>query len=223
MSLLDQSLGQIACEIAGATRVFHQHKLDFCCGGQKTLREAAARKNLDAEAIASELASLSPTTTDTDWRQASNSELIAYILPNFHERHREQFPELIRMARRVEHVHGDNPHCPTGLADALEAMHQELESHMQKEEQVLFPILSKHSALAVQDPIMVMRYEHDQHGEALEGIESLAHDFKPPQGACNTWRALYLGLEQLRQDLMQHIHLENNILFTERPVKSVAA
>ena len=110
-----------------------------------------------------------------------------------------------------------------GGKNIFQAMHQELESHMQKEEQVLFPILRQHSALAVQDPIMVMRYEHDQHGEALEGLENLTHDFTPPQGACNTWRALYLGLEQLRQDLMQHIHLENNILFTERPETSVAA
>lgn len=224
MNLLDQSLGQIACEIAGATRVFHQHKLDFCCGGQKTLREAAARRKLDGEAIAAQLASLNRAEgAYTDWRKASNSEIIAYILPNFHDRHRQQFPELIRMARRVELVHGDNPNCPTGLADALEAMQHDLESHMQKEEQVLFPMLNQRSAAEVSDPIMVMRYEHDQHGESLEHLEGLAHDFVPPQGACNTWRALYLGLDQLRQDLMQHIHLENNILFTERTSATVAA
>lgn len=224
MNLLDQSLGQIACEIAGATRVFHQHKLDFCCGGQKTLREAAARRKLDGEAIAAQLASLNRAEgAYTDWRKASNSEIIAYILPNFHDRHRQQFPELIRMARRVELVHGDSPNCPTGLADALEAMHHDLESHMQKEEQVLFPMLNQRSAAEVIDPIMVMRYEHDQHGESLEHLEALAHDFVPPQGACNTWRALYLGLDQLRQDLMQHIHLENNILFTERTSATVAA
>lgn len=223
MNLLDQSLGQISCEIPGATRIFHQHKLDFCCGGQKTLREAASRRQLDAEAIAAELASLKPTVATTDWRQASNSEIIAHIIPNFHNLHRQQFPELIRMARRVESVHGDNPNCPAGLADALESMQHELESHMQKEEQVLFPMLSQRSAAQVSDPILMMRAEHDQHGELLTEVEDLAHDFIPPQGACNTWRALYLGLDQFRQDLMQHIHLENNILFTERESTAIPA
>ena len=62
----------------------------------------------------------------------------------------------------------------------------------------------------------MMRFEHDQHGEALERLEYLTNDITPPGEACNTWRALYAGLSQLREDLMQHIHLENNILFQEK-------
>jgi len=59
----------------------------------------------------------------------------------------------------------------------------------------------------------VMRNEHDQHGEALQRLEALTNDITLPRGACNTWRALYVGLAALREDLMEHIHLENNILF----------
>ncbi len=67
--------------------------------------------------------------------------MIDHILERFHAVHREQLPELIRMARRVEAVHRDSPHVPKGLADHLEAMEAELLDHMAKEETVLFPAL----------------------------------------------------------------------------------
>lgn len=220
-TLLDQSLGNIACDIPGATRVFHQHRLDFCCGGQKSLREAATRKGLNADAVASELLKLQACPgLGRDWRQTSACELIDHILSRFHDRHRLQLPELLRLARRVEHVHGDRPECPNGLADHLDAMQQELESHMLKEEQILFPLLRQNLRSGVDGPISVMRFEHDQHGEALEAINALTNDITPPVNACNTWRALYRGLSELREDLMQHIHLENNVLFAQANVSA---
>ncbi len=84
---------------------------------------------------------------------------------------------------------------------------------MQKEEQILFPMLKAGHNNMVQGPISMMRFEHEQHGEGLEELARLTNDITPPTGACVTWRALYTGLTQLREDLMQHIHLENNILF----------
>jgi regulator of cell morphogenesis and NO signaling len=89
----------------------------------------------------------------------------------------------------------------------------ELEMHMQKEEQVLFPMLSRGLHAAAGRPIMVMRAEHDDHGVALQRLAALTNDITLPRAACNTWRALYLGLRTLREDLMEHIHLENNVLF----------
>lgn len=213
-TLLDQPLGSIACDIPGATRIFHEHRLDFCCGGRTTLRDAASRKGLDADAIASALGELQVCPgISRDWRQASASELIDHILMRFHSRHRQQLPELVRLARRVEHVHGDRPDCPNGLANHLDNMQQELDSHMMKEEQILFPLLRQNMHAGIDGPVSVMRFEHDQHGEALEVINLLTANITPPSNACNTWRALYRGLGELREDLMQHIHLENNVLF----------
>jgi hemerythrin-like domain-containing protein len=131
----------------------------------------------------------------------------------YHERHREQLPELVRLSRRVETVHADRPECPHGLADHLEDMLQELESHMQKEEQILFPLIAQGMSPTGLPPVEVMRFEHDQHGQSLAQMVSLAHGLAMPRGACNTWRALLAGLQTLREDLMQHIHLENNVLF----------
>jgi regulator of cell morphogenesis and NO signaling len=215
MTLLDQSLGALARSIPGATQLFHEHKLDFCCGGKHSLREAAAGRGIDAKRIADRLEIMQADTMseELDWRTRPAPELIAHILRRFHDRHREQLPELVRLARRVEEVHGDRPECPRGLANHLATMQQELESHMQKEEQVLFPILSRGYTPVLQGPVDVMRHEHEQHGEALQVLEALTHDITLPRGACNTWRALYLGLGALRADLVEHIHLENNILF----------
>ncbi|WER49314.1 iron-sulfur cluster repair protein YtfE [Cupriavidus sp. WKF15] len=215
MRLQDQPLGQLARRIPGATGIFHDYDLDFCCGGKQTLRDAAAAKGLDAEAIETRLQTLQRDSepVQTDWDAVPPASLIAHILTRFHERHREQLPELIRLARRVEHVHGDRPDCPVGLADHLVVMRDELEAHMQKEEQVLFPMLARGLQAAATAPITVMRMEHDDHGEALQRLATLTNDITLPRAACNTWRALYLGLRTLREDLMEHIHLENNILF----------
>ncbi|MGM3389039.1 iron-sulfur cluster repair protein YtfE [Stutzerimonas stutzeri] len=216
-ALTEQTLGSLACRIPGATGVFRRYKLDFCCGGDTRLRDAAMRNALDAQQIANELAALgaSPERA-TDWRAADSGALIDHILERYHERHREQFPELIRLASRVEQVHGHKPHCPLGLAEHLWGMQQELESHMLKEEQILFPMIRRDLRVPQgQGPIAVMRYEHEQHGAALDRLAALTDDITPPSNACNTWRALYRGLEALRDDLMQHIHLENNILFVK--------
>lgn len=214
MSLLEQPIGQLACALPGATRIFHQHKLDFCCGGHKSLREAAEKRGVNPEALLSELETLQNVDPrNRDWRSASSRELIEHILQRYHERHREDLPELIRLARRVEQVHGERADCPTGLADHLEAMFHELLSHMMKEEQVLFPMLLAGNDGEARSPISLMRFEHDQHGEALARLESLTDDITAPADACNTWNALYAGLARLREDLMQHIHLENNVLF----------
>lgn len=214
MNLHEQPIGQLACALPGATRIFHQHKLDFCCGGHVSLREAAAKRGVDLAALLKQLEPLQGGETQIrDWRSAPTAELIDYILRRYHERHREEIPELIRLARRVEHVHAARPDCPAGLADHLDAMFQELLSHMMKEEQVLFPMLLAGREAEAQSPISMMRYEHDQHGEALARLEALTDDITAPADACNTWRALYAGLAKLREDLMQHIHLENNILF----------
>lgn len=224
MTLQDQSLGQLARRIPGATRIFHDYALDFCCGGKQTLRDAAQEKGLNAAAIEAQLRVLQDEGEPAahDWSAAAPAALIGHILTRFHARHREQLPELIRLARRVEQVHGDRPDCPLGLADHLTGMLGELETHMQKEEQVLFPMLSRGMHAAAGRPIAVMRLEHDDHGQALQRLAALTNDITLPRAACNTWRALYLGLRTLREDLMEHIHLENNVLF-ETAVAPAAA
>ena len=209
--LAHQAIGQIAVELPGATAVFRRHKLDFCCGGQVALQEACERKQLPVETVLAELGALQ--RVEVDVAQMPAAEVIDHILQRYHAVHREQLPELIRMARRVEAVHRESPDVPMGLANHLEAMEAELRDHMQKEENLLFPLLKAGGQGMAHHPIAVMRHEHTSHGAQLERLLALSHDTKPPAGACNTWRALYAGIAQLADDLVNHIHLENNLLF----------
>ena len=157
-----------------------------------------------------------PQQHPRDWAKATDKELIAHVLERYHVRHREQLPELIKLAEKVERVHAENPEAPAGLAVHLSEMLQELENHMQKEERILFPMILRGQRQMAAGPISVMESEHVLHGEALEKMLMLAHQLQLPENACNSWRALYLGVGELRDDLMEHIHLENNILFKQQ-------
>lgn len=207
-----QAIGQIAVQLPGATAIFRRHKLDFCCGGQVSLAKAAMEKGLDVESLKSELSALQRTQNPEEYESAD--ALIDHILERYHAVHREQLPELIRMARRVEAVHRDHPMVPNGMSALLEQAEQDLLSHMMKEERILFPALRAGGEPFVLQPISVMRSEHTQHGAMLEQLMRTCNNATPPAGACNTWRALYAGVAQLHDDLINHIHLENNILFS---------
>lgn len=214
MQRSDQTLSQLAREIPGATAIFHRYQLDFCCGGGHTLTKAAEKRGLNTEQILQELDALAGRNSDErNWADVPDSILIEHILTRYHDVHRQQLPELLRLATRVELVHGGHPECPAGLAAHLEEMSAELEAHMQKEEQILFPMISRGITGMAVAPIAKMRSEHNDHGEALAKLNRLTHNITLPDGACNTWQALYLGLKTLQLDLMNHIHLENNILF----------
>lgn len=217
----DQQIGQIAVQLPGATALFRRLKLDFCCGGQVPLATAAAEKGLDVNAVLSELATLQRPNALPEIGEPG--ALVDHILTRYHDVHRAQLPELIRMAHRVEAVHRANPDMPAGLGDLLEKIQQELLSHMQKEETILFPMLKSGGNPFVGQPIGMMRAEHVDHGTALDQLNALTHDATPPEGACNTWRALYAGIAQFGDDLINHIHLENNVLFPQFEAAPAAA
>jgi regulator of cell morphogenesis and NO signaling len=209
-NLAARTVAEIAASLPGATAVFRRHKLDFCCGGQKPLAEAAAGRGVALETLAAELAALERTPIALP---QDSDALIALIETRYHATHRRELPELIRLARRVEAVHADKEAVPRGLAALLEKMGAELDAHMRQEEDILFPLMRRGSHPMIGHPISVMRAEHDDHGEHLRLLEALTDGGVPPPGACNTWRALYAGTRKLADDLMEHIHLENNVLF----------
>ncbi|MEO6593850.1 MAG: hemerythrin domain-containing protein [Planctomycetota bacterium] len=76
----------------------------------------------------------------------------------------------------------------------------------------MFPMLARGEGAAA-GPIQVMEQEHEDAGAQFAAIRALSTDHAPPPEACGTWRALYLGLAEFERDLMQHVHLENYVLF----------
>ncbi len=210
----NETLGQLATTHPVATHVFLRHRLDFCCGGGQKLTDACEKAGLDPDAIAAEITLEGETRPLDRWDAKPLTEVIDFILTRYHEPLRRDLSVLIEAASRVERVHGRKPSCPRGLAPFLEQLDAELRQHMTKEEQVLFPAIAAGGrGDRVHMPIRVMMQEHDDHGANLRTLRELTTDFTPPPEACATWRALYSGLEKLESELMEHIHLENNILF----------
>lgn len=143
------------------------------------------------------------------------SALIEYILQRFHEVHRQQLPELIELATKVESVHADHPDVPRGLAMLLQQMHSELLDHMAKEEGVLFPMLARGGNSFVTHPICVMMSEHEEHAHRLTQLMALTRQATPPAGACTTWVRLCTATKTFAEDLQKHIQLENTVLFPQ--------
>ena len=214
MDTLNTPIGDIAREQPSSTRVFLRHKLDFCCGGRRTLREVCAKAGLDAEQILRELEQEQATSPSQSWDRSSSAELVDHIVTTYHEQLRRDVPPLIDAARKVERVHADKVGAPLGLADMLTEFWTEMQQHMMKEERVLFPMLRAGiRGNQVYMPVRVMEHEHDEHGVHLTRIRELTGDLQLPPHACATWSALYNGLRAMEAELMEHIHLENNVLF----------
>ena len=204
-------VGEIAARLPGASGVFREFDIDFCCHGDVPLEEAARRRGLDPQVIEEALDALDPEAAPS--APEETGALIEHIQTRYHEGHRRQIPELIELSRKVELVHLTHPAVPTRLADALQRILGELEVHMKKEELILFPAMRRQAAGKLSEPIGELRHDHDSHGLFLEEMARLTDDYTLPQGACRSWQALYAGAAQLRADLMEHIHLENNVLF----------
>lgn len=208
------SLAELAAQWAGASRVFQRHDLDYCCQGAQTLAEACRQRRLPVDDLLAELrAEVVPVAPDADWRELPPAQLIVHLLDHFHAGHRRELPRLLAMAEKVEQVHADKDDCPHGLAAHLRSIAHNLEQHMQKEENVLFPMLLAGAAVSTWAPIQCLTAEHEEHGRDLATLRVLAHAFVPPADACPTWRALYLGLHEFEREVMEHIHLENHVLF----------
>ncbi len=207
-------LSRIATTRPAASRVFHRHNLDFCCGGERSLEDACRKAGLDAGQIAAEIeAEETPPGGDVRWDQRPLAELVDHILARYHEPLRPELARLVEMAEKVERVHGEKPHAPHGLTRHLRNIAAEVEEHLEKEEQILFPAIQAGHGRSLSMPVHVMEQEHLEHAANLRQTRVLTANLTPPDDACTTWRALYLGLAELERELMDHIHLENNVLF----------
>lgn len=211
--LWERTVGDIAATLPGATGVFRKFKIDFCCNGDLTLDGAAQRRGADPDELILALEALDHVNPAAAPAAMESDELIDHIQVRYHEAHRRALPELIALSRKVEAVHREHPKVPAGLSDALRQMHSDLEEHMVTEEQTLFPAMRQQNADKLDIAINELRHEHDGQGTQLRLLESLTDDFTLPEGACRSWQALYVGTAQLAEDLMEHIHLKNNVLF----------
>ncbi|MBD3160532.1 MAG: iron-sulfur cluster repair di-iron protein [Candidatus Latescibacteria bacterium] len=222
MSAIDtaRTVGELVTERPARSRVFEEHGIDYCCGGGIPLEDACAEAGVEAERVLEALATAegdSAGECDRNWAEAGSAELVEHILSAHHEFLRRELPRLDSLTEKVLDAHGENHPGLSDVRRTFLALRGELEMHMSKEEQVLFPaIVGRGESLpegALDAPIRVMEHEHVSAGRALEALGELTDDYTPPEDACNTYRAMLDAIAELTRDLHRHIHEENNILF----------
>ena len=228
MTVTTQTVREIALENPASIRVFEAFGIDYCCGGRKPLTEACEARNISVDAVIAALengTAVAALATE-DWNVQSLGSLAAHIVNTHHAYVRRELPRLAELAGKVVNRHGDTkPELPQIQAKVAQ-ISEELIEHLAKEEVVLFPYVTRlerakeegtakpHGCFAtVASPIAMMTQEHEAAGALMAEIRRLSGDYTPPVGACPTFLAFYNGLREFEQDLHQHIHLENNILF----------
>lgn len=216
-------VGDLVKDRPARSRVFEQLKIDYCCGGKLPLADVCAQRGLDVEDVLEQLRQIDATgDTAVNADTMGLGELADHIVATHHAYLRQELPRLDFMTRKVAAVHGDGEPRLVKIREVFVQFQDELQSHMIKEEQILFPMI-RHLATAdtapafhcgsLANPINQMELEHQEAGDGLAHFRLLTEDYTPPEWACNTFRSLYDALAQLELDMHQHVHKENHILF----------
>jgi regulator of cell morphogenesis and NO signaling len=206
-----RTLADIVRALPSAAAILRSHRIDFCCRGDLTLSQAACDGGVPLPQIEGELAAIA---TAGAWQVPTlTRDLIDHIVERYHETHRRDLPVLIGLAREVAVAHAGPPALPTDLSRLLQTMHLELEMHMCKEEHIVFALIKEGDGPLIASTIEMMMLDHETHGDMLRQLEALTAGCVPPADASQSWHALYAGLRTLIDDLVDHIHLENNVLF----------
>lgn len=228
-SLETKTVRDLAVEIPGATRVFEKFGIDYCCGGTRSLTDACAAAGITFDEVVKSLELQTPSleqTIEPDFQKSTLEMLINHIVTKHHEFTRQEMTRINALLEKVCMVHGENHPELFKIQLLFGELAADLETHMEKEERVLFPYVVRMEVAATQqvplfrppfgtvaNPVRMMMLEHDRAGELLKGIRTLSSNYVPPSDGCISYQTLYGALDELEKDLHQHIHLENNILF----------
>lgn len=224
----ESTIGDLVSKDFRKAEVFKKFGLDFCCGGKKTLTKACKEKGLDVVQIEKELKAIDEISSipSQDYNTWDLDFLADYILDTHHKYVTQAIPVIQEYIQKVAKVHGERHPEAIEMANNFIKVADELLRHMVKEENVLFPYIKKLAAAqkngtmvepphfgSIQNPINMMEAEHEEVGNVMEKINMLSYGYTPPADACTTFRLSYAKLKEFEDDLHQHIHLENNILF----------
>ncbi|MBM3998966.1 MAG: iron-sulfur cluster repair di-iron protein [Planctomycetes bacterium] len=221
--LREETIGQLVARNPGLSRVFEELRIDFCCGGGRTVEAVCAERGLDVDAVVARLRDASAERgADPDCVAMTLSALCDHIEHVHHAYLRAELPRLSLWTDKVARVHGDRHPPLVDVRDVFARLREEMEHHMMKEEQILFPAirrLDQEESMpqlafgSIASPIHCMVREHENAGSALAQLRVLCDDYVPPHDACNTYRAMFHSLSELERDMHTHVHKENYILF----------
>lgn len=221
------TIGEIVAQDFRSASVFSKLGIDFCCKGNRTIDEVCEKKNINKNEILDLLDNLGSTNGESiDYNSWPLDLLADYVEKKHHRYIEEKTPILTAFLDKLRKVHGNAHPELFEIYDLFTTSAGELAQHMKKEELILFPFIKKmvnskltNTALeephfgSVENPIAMMKHEHESEGERFEKISQLSNGYTPPADACNTYKVTYAMLDEFEKDLHTHIHLENNILF----------
>jgi len=221
---LETTVGQWVAQRPNLARVFEKLGIDYCCGGKQPLEQACRAKNLDPATVLAMLdaGDGGPNTGTVDAAAMSLTELTDHIERTHHAYLKSELPRLAPLVDKIAARHSDKNPRLAQLANVYRGLRAEMEAHMVKEEQILFPLIRQIDRGAgnggsacgdIANPIRVMEAEHQQAGDALAQMREMTDDFSTPAGGCNTYRAVMHSLAELEADMHRHVHKENNVLF----------
>ncbi|MGL1886469.1 MAG: iron-sulfur cluster repair di-iron protein [Reichenbachiella sp.] len=223
----NQTIAQIVRANYQSAEVFSNNNIDFCCGGKISLEEACQNAEVSLENIQTELDQLNLTNDkNIDFSSWENAKLIEHIVSNHHSYVEKTVPYLSQLVDKIAHVHGERHPELIEVKNIFDDATEALYDHMKKEELILFPAIESLEQATnnnkplpplafgtINNPIDAMEHDHDFEGDSFKKIAALTNNFTPPADGCNTYQVAFLKLEEFVNDLHQHIHLENNILF----------
>ena len=215
---IERTLGDLVAERPARARVLERAGIDYCCHGQRPLREAAVDAGLDPDAVAAALAVVTDTV-GVEVDQLEPVALVDHIVDTHHAYLHEELPLIDALAAKVRDVHGERHPELVEVARLVREIRVDLEPHLAKEEEVLFPAIreaatgrSEFPFGVIANPVRVLMSEHDQAGELLVELRLAAGDYAVPDDGCASYSLLYDRLAHLEADTHRHIHLENNVL-----------
>ena len=219
-------LSQIALEHYETIPVMEKYSLDFCCRGSKTLSQACSEKNINLATVADEMRNATaPVKKVMPFTEMTADQLVSHILVHHHFYVNQTIPMIMNMLEKIITKHGPKYPEIFKVYDRFCAIKADLEPHMQKEEQVLFPRIKEIASSGaltsnacyppayIVGPIAEMQTEHDIAGQLMFEIRDLTNNYTAPDEACTTHRVCLETLKAFENDLHQHVLLENNILF----------
>ena len=226
-SFLNKNVGEIVAADFSTAKVFKKFGIDFCCHGDTHVGTACQQLGLNAEEVEKAIHDLPKAQSHThDFESWPLDLLIDYVLKIHHRGIRNHGPELLSLIEKVKAAHGQQHPELEELHELVAFSLEDLESHLQKEENVLFPYLMELFTAAenqttlppmhcgtIQNPIRMMRMEHVNEGDRYFHIKDITNNFAMPEDGCASYRLMLEELEKFVDNLFEHIHIENNIIF----------
>lgn len=221
-----EKIGEIVSGFPGSSNLLKEYNIDFCCGGNRDLSTVLRQQNINEKKFLEKLNQIYANSNknkdqSVDWRKESMTDLIDYVVHTHHVYLQKELPLLSEFVTKIVRVHGPNH------GDVLLKLHQlfhqvktELEEHLILEEEFVFPIIKQYEKAP--SPVLLdktakaieeLEAEHSNVGDLLKEMRAVTSDYELPPEACTTYALTFQKLKELENDIFQHIHLENNILF----------